>query len=705
MEPAVSESGPNRPSRNLHRTLVRLTKVRATAQPDQALGPQTNASAGRAPTWRELLAAALAVGVLSGLLELGILLAQLRGLQVVDWSTLMISRHAAWMIPTTGAAVVMLLTIVLVSPVLVLAARRVRKHPEANVPGPAWDWAGTVLGVLMLLGPLLTVRGFHAMAPVAVSLGVGYRIRHYLVRPTPFWRRRVHTAALFGLGVLGLLVLSQWRALGSIPARPAPGSATRAPNLLWIVVDTLRADRMSVYGYARPTTPMLETWAKTGITFDMARSTAPWTLPSHVSMFTGLLPSEHGACIDQAYTGPSPTLAEHLKAQGYATAGIVANVRMCNAAYGVGRGFDHYVDYPWKDEISLKAALSNTSLGTVLMEGLRRACLPAPDVYPFEYRQPAQVIATKGRQWLDSVNPARGPDGPGTRAPFFLFLNFMDVHGPYLPPAGAPRRFWLGAPPTKRNARPEDGWRAARARDTADAEHRPQRQRELDTVSQRLGDLYDDCIAGLDAELGRFLLGLRDAGMLANTWVVITADHGEHFGEHGHFGHGSTLYNEQTHVPLILIPPLGEGRAGADPYASLRGRRIGEPVSLRDLPATMSELLLPGSAYPFLGRSVARYWRSDRPEPPDPVLSELEEPRLKGEDFRTQGVDRVESIIDDDHVLIEYTRQPPELYALFEDVKQAHNLADRPDQGQRRRRMRTRLDELHHRDGAGSSNE
>ena len=134
----------------------------------------------------------------------------------------------------------------------------------------------------------------------------------------------------------------------------------------------------------------------------------------------------------------------------------------------------------------------------------------------------------------------------------------MDVHGPYMPSAEARAGSGPGRAPNKDDARPEDGWRAAQARDAADAEHRPRRQAELDAASRRLGDLYDECLAGLDAELGRFLGGLRDRGLLANTWVVITADHGEHFGEHGHFGHGSSLYNEQTHVPLILIPPLGE---------------------------------------------------------------------------------------------------------------------------------------------------
>jgi len=115
----------------------------------------------------------------------------------------------------------------------------------------------------------------------------------------------------------------------------------------------------------------------------------------------------------------------------------------------------------------------------------------------------------------------------------------------------------------------------------------------------------------------------------------------------------------------------------------------------------MTDVMLPGAPSPFPGRSLARHWRTDRGEAPDPVLSELDQPRLKGEDFRTQHVNRIESLIDEDHVLIEYNNLAAELFALFEDPNQVHNLADRTDQGPRRRRMRKVLDTLHHRAGTG----
>ena len=446
---------------------------------------------------------------------------------------------------------------------------------------------------------------------------------------------------------------------------------------------------MSLYGYERRTTPELEAWAKEGITFEMARSAAPWTLPSHVTMFTGLWPFEHDARIDRAYCGPSPTLAEHLRAQGYQTAGIVANVRMCNAAYGLGRGFDDYLDYPCNQEISLRAMMYNSALGSVVMELGRRMLLPIAGPTPFGLRRTAREITADGRAWLDGVSQSNPSEPSGSRRPFFLFLNFMDVHGPYLPSPDAARRFWTGPIPSKQLASPGSGWNALRARDAAAPEQRGERQRELEDVRRRLSDLYDQCVYGLDAELGRFLRELRAAGRLANTWVVITADHGEHFGEHDHFGHGSSLYNEQTHVPLVLIPPLREG-TGTDLAARLRGRRVAVPVSLRDLPRTLTELLIGDANNPFPGRSLARCWSAGGPILADPVLSQLEEPRLAGDDFTADQLVRINSVIDENYILIDSGSNPPELYTI-EDRKQQWNLADHPVQRSRLERLRCTL--------------
>jgi arylsulfatase A-like enzyme len=632
------------------------------------------------------------VSVASGFLELAVLEILVHFRQRVVWHCLLVSRHVAWMVPVTAPLVIVPLALILVWPVLALLAWRSRRGRRASPMAAAWawGWAGTVLGMLLLIGPLLAIRALHPAAAAALALGLGFRLWRWMVRPVRGWRRLCYLGGAIAILAVPVCLFSQWSALfrraEATWSRPTAGSA----NLLWIVVDTLRADRMSIYGYRRSTTPELEAWARDGITFEMARSAAPWTLPSHVTMFTGLWPFEHGARVDRAYRGPPPTLAEYLRAHGYETAGIVANVRMCNAAYGVGRGFDDYRDYPCNQEISLNAMMYNSAPGRAVMNLSRRMSLPVARPTPYSLVRTAREITTDARAWLDGVSQSAAHETPGTHRPFFLFLNFMDVHGPYLPSRDTPRRFWTGPIPSKSLASPGNGWSAVRARAAAPPEQRAQRQRELEEVSRRLSDLYDECLYGLDAELGRFLGGLRAAGRLANTWVVITADHGEHFGEHDQFGHGSSLYNEQTHVPLVIIPPLDADGTGNDRAARLRGRRVTVPVSLRDLPRTLTDLLSPGGDNPFPGRSLARCWSAGGPVLADPVLSQLEEPRLAGEDFAAdQGV-TINSVIDENYILIDSGNNFPELYAL-EDREQRWNLAAHPTQRSRLERLRCTL--------------
>src|SRR5262249_33619019 len=117
------------------------------------------------------------------------------------------------------------------------------------------------------------------------------------------------------------------------------------PNVLLIVLDTVRADRLSLYGCRRPTSPTLERLARQGIRFDEARATAPWTLPSHASVFTGRWPHELDVNWRTRLGPQSPRLAEYLGSRGYATAGFVANVEYCSYEFGLDRGFTHYEDY------------------------------------------------------------------------------------------------------------------------------------------------------------------------------------------------------------------------------------------------------------------------------------------------------------------------------------------------------------------------
>jgi arylsulfatase A-like enzyme len=683
-----------RPSAALRRALKQSVGDRQVALVGGEPKSRAAAAPSHCPGLSGLIGAAVAVGVASGFLELFVQWFQLEILHQVDWGTLMISRHAGWMVVVTTALLMPCMGVALMAPALAWAAwRRSRNAPIARLTW-TWDLAGAILGTLLLLGPLQTIHGLHPVAPVAAALGTGIRFRRWLVWPTVAWQRGARRLGTFIIGLLPFYALAQWYTITSAPERAWSLAAAQAPNVLWIVIDTLRADHMSVYGYHRRTTPELEAWAKQGITFDMARSAAPWTLPSHVTMFTGLWPSQHGARVDRPYIGQSPTLAEYLRSRGYATAGIVANVRICNRAYGVGRGFDTYIDYPWNQEISLQAAINNSAFAGTLTELARRLLIPVPGRYPLAFRRRAWAIAAQARTWLDGVNRRNASLAAASRRPFFMFLNLMDVHGPFLPAATAAGQFGTEPGLTSKQAVPECGWIALHQWQQAVPEEQPRRRDELDAVSRRLADLYDECLLGMDAALGRFLGGLRDSGMLKNTWVVITADHGEHFGEHNMFGHGSSLYNELTHVPLIIIPPLGSGLSGHDSAASLRGRRVDVPVSTRNLAATIAELIDPAGLHPFPGRSLAAAWTSDPTANTDPVLSQLEEPSLRGQDFRTDDVTKVDSLIDDGHVLIDSHNQPPELYQLAADPQQERNLAADPAELARKERMLGKLNAI-----------
>jgi len=636
----------------------------------------------------------MAVGATAGFLELSVQAVQIHGLHRVDWSSLTISRHAGWMVVVSSTLLSASLTLLLMAPALAWAAWRQRRRVPVHRLSWTWDLAGATLATLLLLGPLQTIQGLHPAAPVSLALGAGIRCRRHLVWRSAAWQRTGARLAILVASGLPFYALWQWHSVASMPERVWSQPGAHTPNVLWIVADTLRADHMSCYGYNRPTTPEIDKWAKRGITFEMARSAAPWTLPSHVTMFTGLWPSQHGARVDRPYHGPSPTVAEYLRARGYATAGIVSNVRMCNVVYGVGRGFDTFVDYPCNQEISLRAAIINCALGASVMEVANRLQLPVPRPFPFYLRPDARAITKQGRQWLDVVQRRNQTIGSGARRPFFLFLNMMDVHGPFVPSSSATGKFWTGPIPPMSLSVPECGWVAQRELDRATPEARPERRQELLKVSRRLVDLYDECLSGLDADLGRFLDGLQSAGMLENTWVVITGDHGEHFGEHNQFGHGSSLYNELTHVPLILIPPLGLGNSGGDAAQALRGRRIEVPVSLRDLPATVAELIDASTVHPLPGHSLARYWSAAGRASADPVLSQLEEPSLRGKDFRTDNVTSVDSLIQGNHILIHSRNQPLELYHLFNDPLQQHNLAEQSSERARTARLKETLDAI-----------
>ena len=319
--------------------------------------------------------------------------------------------------------------------------------------------------------------------------------------------------------------------------RPPPRSAPQAPDepapvILLIVLDTVRADHLSLYGYTRDTSPALENFVadhERAVVYPFAFSTSNWTLPAHASLFTGLMPSDHGAhsghLLDLRHAlspdfelQAETTLAEVMQERGFHTAALLANAQVM-FFNGTNRGFDQVVRPGAQGWLSLTG------------ETLRRTFLPGLYAHVLKPYPDAQRITDEILAFLDVCGPE----------PCFILANYMEAHWPF-----------AAAPPYQGYFN-KDGWPG-------------------DQTAR-----YDEELLALDAEIGSLLRKLEDRGILDRAWIAITADHGEEFWEHGSYMHGSSVYNTQVRVPLIFHPPAGESveaHTGA--------------VSLLDVTATLS---------------------------------------------------------------------------------------------------------------------
>jgi arylsulfatase A-like enzyme len=293
----------------------------------------------------------------------------------------------------------------------------------------------------------------------------------------------------------------------------------KAPNILFIVMDTVRADHLSCYGYGRRTTPNIDRIAREGIVFSNAFSAAPWTLSSHASMFTGLYPSQHQADHGHEYLDERfPTLAEHLGEAGYQTVGFSENPSVGRFG-GLARGFGEFHE-TWRRPLVVRAI---AKVATRIFHYKDRLEYADRSIGIFE-------------RWA-SNNNQRGK-------PFFAFLNFMAAHGPRYPRPGFGSGNW-----TKENLARIEPVNLNPAR-----YYLPQfklNQQEL----RIMVDLYDSNISYLDSRIADLISYLEKAGILDETILILTSDHGENFGEHGLFEHQFCLYNTLLHVPLILRYP------------------------------------------------------------------------------------------------------------------------------------------------------
>ncbi len=316
------------------------------------------------------------------------------------------------------------------------------------------------------------------------------------------------------------------QALWGAPVLTAPThseSSTR-PNVILISIDTLRADLLGCYGSARDTSPYLDALAAEANLFEHCYSPSSWTLPAHVAVLTGLHPSAHGSNSPTGKTIPSetPTLAELATLGGYRTAAFTGGVFVA-PQWGFGRGFERYGIY--------RQSRTGDAIGDSL-------------------------------SWM--------ADAEGT--PFFVFLHTYTVHEPYSPPPEYLEKF----------GDPEYTGPMARQFHFDD--------RDLvmglsEAGREHLKNLYTAEIGYVDSLMGYFFGQLKKRGLWDNSLIVVFSDHGEEFWDHGQWGHGVTLYDEQLHVPLLIKMPNQR-----------EGRRIDTLVSLTDLFMTTVNAINPKEA-------------------------------------------------------------------------------------------------------------
>ncbi|MDY6761662.1 MAG: sulfatase [Candidatus Nanohaloarchaea archaeon] len=338
------------------------------------------------------------------------------------------------------------------------------------------------------------------------------------------------------------------------------------PNIVVLVLDTLRARNVSCYGYDRETTPELDRLASEGVQFTEAYTVAPWTLPAHASLFTGMYPSEHGADARSKYLPEDlPTLPGQLRDAGYTTVGVSNNLWL-SPAFGTSRGFDRF-ELMWQyfDTKDIAAPL-NAEDGAVsaVLSMLRNVAGGNPFkravnlVYGYLFRKSKRRAKRTNDRVLSAVDDAGEP--------YFLFVNYMEPHLPYRPPDGYAERF-LPDDVSVQEARslPQEPWDYVFG------------DEEMDGRMDVLEGLYDAAVAYLDEQVGE-LVDRLECRTDRPTVFLVLSDHGENIGDHGLMSHQYSLENTVLRVPLVMY---GDG---------VEPGRIGEQRDLLDVHATLLDV-------------------------------------------------------------------------------------------------------------------
>jgi arylsulfatase A-like enzyme len=465
------------------------------------------------------------------LLVHGVLFAQTAVVVLQDCFPTMPFTSAPRLAAAAGAAVATLLAFSTV--------RAVWLVEREQGPPPHWLWPALVLvmTVVTALGgsfetgtPKTLALLFLPASSVTLSAGLAaWALRRARVQ------RLAAVVLLLSAPMVALLHRNSVSVAPFFLDLPQPASTELAgqkppPNVVLVVLDTLRARNLSCYGYERSTTPNLDRFSEAAVLYAGLISTASSTLPAHFSLFTGLYPQRmRSPVVDESFE----TLAEVLHRAGYATAGIVSNFGSLNRSFQLDQGFRYYEAWP--------------AGGTSFQPLLQRVRHRLPDIAPLRlvadrfsvpYRT-ADTITGSAQRWLADRRP--------TGVPYLLFLNYMDAHYPYAALEGFSER-WR-RPGASDELPPLE--LAYYARHELRSGTREITQQQAEALAAR----YDAAISSLDHQLGRLLGFLAHQPDYENTLIVITSDHGEALGEHRSLRHGSTVYQEQVHVPLIVRYP------------------------------------------------------------------------------------------------------------------------------------------------------
>jgi arylsulfatase A-like enzyme len=454
-------------------------------------------------------------------------------------------------------------------------------------PEPARSWTFSYLvvacGLALVIGRFLLRRDFFAetglpaRAQAALLLGL-------LAFALPFWFlvknalaktwfsfvvRPLGSAAVYALVLLVTLALAvammlDNRAAAEVAPRPVAPPLLSRPNILLVVVDTLRPDALGVYSGPAGNSPQFDRLANQSLLWEDAVAPSSWTRPSFASLLTSSVPCTHKTT-RKADVLPDAldTLAETLQRHGYTTGALVNNINV-TASFNFHQGFDTFEflrpAYPFR--------ASEASFRLTLYAGLRMAWERWIDEEKRvdRYYRDGREVTDRALEWLGVHGQER----------WFLLVHYMEPHDPYFP-------------------HPYDGSGYARV------EHpHPAAEEAAD-----LRRLYDGEVRYWDEQFGRLLAVMEERGLLDSTVLAVTADHGEEFMEHGGYWHGTRLYDESVRVPLLLRP--ADAKDG-------EGRRIKDPVRLIDLAPTLAELA--GAAAPpaWQGFSLLREYALREPK-------------------------------------------------------------------------------------------